>query len=469
MSAEWPTVQLQDVAELKGGYAFKSEEYTDSGRFVLRTVNIDGSGRITRNGATFVSEEKSKEYERFALQPWDTLFVMVGATLGKTGIVKESDLPALLNQNMWVVRAKDDKVNQRYLYYVFTHKSKDLLAWASGAAREFVRRDDFRTMELALPPREVQDEIANSIGAIDDKIELNRQINQTLEQIAQTIFKNWFVDFEPVKAKIEAKAAGRDPERAAMCAISGLCPNGYKLEPELDQLPPEQYQQLAATAALFPDELVESELGLIPVGWEHQELSALCQFAAGSAFKPEHQGQSEGEYPFIKVSDMNLEGNEIFIRSAQNYIFEPQRKAMNSKLHPSGATVFAKIGVALLSNRRRLLRVPTIVDNNMMSAAPCGGESMSCYLYLLLSSIDFTVFANGTALPYLNVSDLKKIQVVVPSRNSQNQIWDFFNRIASPLFEKIYENSSQSQTLIDLRDSLLPKLISGEAPFYKGV
>jgi len=114
-----------------------------------------------------------------------------------------------------------------------------------------------------------QNTIALILSSFNNKIELNRQINQTLEQIAQTIFKSWFVDFEPVKAKIAAKAAGRDPESAAMCAISG------KLEPELDQLPPEQRQQLAATATLFPDELVESELGLIPVGWEVRKVESL--------------------------------------------------------------------------------------------------------------------------------------------------------------------------------------------------
>lgn len=129
-----------------------------------------------------------------------------------------------------------------------------------------------RGLNVRVPDITVQSETARILGDLDDKIELNRQINQTLEQIVQAIFKSWFVDFEPVKAKIEAKAAGRDPERAAMCAICG------KLEPELDQLPPEQYQQLATTAALFPDELVESELGLIPVGWGGLSLGEVTSY-----------------------------------------------------------------------------------------------------------------------------------------------------------------------------------------------
>ena len=106
-----------------------------------------------------------------------------------------------------------------------------------------------------------------------NKIQLNRQINQTLEEMAQAIFKSWFVDFEPVKAKIEAKANGQDPERAAMCAISG------KTDAELDHLPPDQLAQLRATAALFPDELTDSELGLIPKGWESDTIDDIVEKA----------------------------------------------------------------------------------------------------------------------------------------------------------------------------------------------
>src|SRR5262249_53662227 len=103
--AEPTIVKLCDVADLSGGFAFKSEQYTPTGHFVLRTINIGDDGSITREGATFISEREAEEYRQFALREHDTLFVMVGATLGKIGYVRASDLPALLNQNMWVIRA----------------------------------------------------------------------------------------------------------------------------------------------------------------------------------------------------------------------------------------------------------------------------------------------------------------------------------------------------------------------------
>ena len=154
--------------------------------------------------------------------------------------------------------------------------------------------------------------------------------------------------------------------------------------------------------------------------WYETTLGEICKFTAGSAFKPEHQGGKAGQYPFIKVSDMNLSGNEIFIRHAQNFVSADLKDEMNAKEHPAGATVFAKIGVALQSNRRRLLVRPTIIDNNMMSATPKAGKISSRFLYFLLSTLDFNTISAGSALPYLNVSDLQKMNVTIP-RDGETQ------------------------------------------------
>jgi type I restriction enzyme S subunit len=151
-------------------------------------------------------------------------------------------------------------------------------------------------------------------------------------------------------------------------------------------------------------------------------LGDICRFMAGSAFSPDEQGAQICQYPFIKVSDLNLPGNEVVIRTANNYVTEAQRLRMKAKLHPAGSTVFAKIGVALTSNRRRLLSVPTIIDNNMMSATAIQDFVRPRFLYYLLKTLDFNTIAAGTALPYLNVSDLQKIAVAIPCLESQSEI-----------------------------------------------
>ena len=123
----WTTIALKNVADLTGGNAFKSSEYSKSGMFILRTLNIQDDCSIDAGNAKFIPHDLVDKYERFALQTNDTLFVMVGATLGKVGFVRSENLPALLNQNMWRVRAKEGKIDPIYLHYCFRYFSKSLI------------------------------------------------------------------------------------------------------------------------------------------------------------------------------------------------------------------------------------------------------------------------------------------------------------------------------------------------------
>ncbi|WP_284603688.1 restriction endonuclease subunit S [Dickeya dadantii] len=406
-----------------------------------------------------VTDEGARNGTR--LVPANTiLFVVRGMSLKSEFRLGITTRPVTFNQDLKALVPNSD-VDAVYLAYAIRAKTIEILQYVgeAGHGTGVLPTDRMQSLRIAIPPISEQKRIARVAQAIDYKIDLNRRINQTLEAIAQAIFKSWFVDFDPVKAKIAAIEQGQDPLRAAMRAISG------KNDTELDQMPREHHDQLSATAALFPDEMEESELGEIPKGWAHGVLGDVCSFTAGSAFKPEHQGSTEGDYPFIKVSDMNLAGNEVFIQSANNYVSKAQQSEMKAKLHPLGATVFAKIGVALISNRRRLLTTPTIIDNNLMSASPAGGKSGTYFLYSMLSTIDFNTLVSGTALPYLNVSDLKKIPIVRPPHDVSST----FERKASSIFSMMQALAAQSVTLADTRDNLLPKLLSGEIDFSEAL
>ena len=399
-----------------------------------------------------------KEKESSLLKTGDLLFArqsLVREGAGQCSIFLNDQEEVCFESHLIRCRLKQDIANPTFYFYFFSScLGKKIINTIveQGAGAAGIRGSDLAKLIVPKPSIVIQERIAKILSDLDDKIYLNNQINQTLESIAQAIFKSWFIDFDPVRAKIAAKQEGKDPERAAMCAISG------KSEAELKQMAKEDFAELQATAALFPDELVESELGEVPKGWEVNSLGNICNFTPGSAFKPEYQGQTQGEIPFIKVSDMNLNGNESFIVKANNYIDNSLQKERKFKLHEEGATVFAKIGVALISNRRRLLTMPTIIDNNMMSASPVKALSTPYYLYLLLKTIDFNTLVSGTALPYLNVSDLRKISIVHPTINLLNK----FELMANPLLQKIKLNSVQCEGMVTLRDNLLPKLLSGE-------
>lgn len=198
MNEKFPALPLSHLADLSGGFAFKSEDYSPTGRFILRTLNIQEDGSISRDNAVFLPKELCEQYKKFELQPSDTLFVMVGATLGKIGYVREKDLPALLNQNMWLIRAKKNIADPRFISYAFRFSAQANLAWASGSAREFVRRDDYRNLLIPAPSLLEQRAIAGILGALDNKIELNRRMNRTLESMARAVFRQWFVEGEEV-------------------------------------------------------------------------------------------------------------------------------------------------------------------------------------------------------------------------------------------------------------------------------
>lgn len=177
--------------------------------------------------------------------------------------------------------------------------------------------------------------------------------------------------------------------------------------------------------------------------WRQFTLGDLCTFLAGSAFAKKYQGGTKGDYPFIKVSDMNLAGNERFINDANNWISESTREKIGAKLHPKNSIAFAKIGVALTYNRRRVLTMSTILDNNMMSAIPNTDVVHSLYFYYLLTTIDFNEVLCGTSLPYLRVDDLKKIEILLPPISEQRAI----AHILGSLDDKIELNRRMNKTL----------------------
>ena len=180
---------------------------------------------------------------------------------------------------------------------------------------------------------------------------------------------------------------------------------------------------------------------------ESVHLGDICRFQAGDAFPKEKQGDSCGDVPFIKVSDMNLPGNELNIVRSNNWLSEIE--ARNYRTHPAGAVVFAKIGEALKANRRRILLKPTIIDNNMMSASPLG-QTDPRWLFYVLQNLDFNEISRGSALPYLAASDLKTIRLDIPQSSEQIAIAN----VLSALDEKIELNRQLNATLESLADTI---------------
>jgi type I restriction enzyme S subunit len=410
-------VTLDDVAELSGGFAFKSEQYVDSGRFVLRTVNIQDDASITRDGAVFISEDDARNFGRFALQEHDTLFVMVAATLGKVGYVRKRDLPALLNQNMWVIRAKPGRVDPVFLHYQFRELSKIPLAWVSGSARSFLRRDDVRTLKFVLPDQRTQLLIGKLLKALDDKIELNRRMNETLEAMARAIFKDWFVDFGPTRAKTE----GRAPY---------LAPDIW---------------------SLFPDRLdAEGK----PEGWTVVPLSALVDV------NPSEQLARGKLAPYLEMASIPTEGPI----PAPHVV----REFGSGMRFRNGDALLARITPCLENGKTAFVQnLPEgevgwgSTEFIVLRARPPMPKPVA-YLVARDPAFRANAIRSMTGTSGRQRASNDAISAYPLAKPDEDELWDRLHDLIVPMFKRIAANGKENETLAATRDLLLPKLMSGE-------
>jgi len=190
--------------------------------------------------------------------------------------------------------------------------------------------------------------------------------------------------------------------------------------------------------------------------WEVRKLGDYCLFESGTGFKESYQGKKSGNYPFIKVSDMNLAGNEIYIRYASNWVSSKDMEALNASPVPPNSIVLAKVGAALLLNRRRITVMETIVDNNMMAAIP--KSNVSClYLYYFLLGIDLGKIAQEGALPSVNANDLGNIKVAIPLLKEQAAI----TAILSDMDAEIAALETRRDKTRALKQGMMQGLLTG--------
>jgi type I restriction enzyme, S subunit len=465
--SDWGQTSLGEVITHQKGFAFKSKDYQKAGVPVVRVSNFM-SDSIDISELYFVSSNVAEENKNVELQTDDIVIATVGSwpsnpasIVGKTIRVPEEANGALLNQNAVRLRVKDlNPDDQNFLYYVLKRPDfiNYLVSTAQGSANQAsITLKDIFNYQFEWPGKEERKVIGEFFNSIDKKIELNRQINQTLEQIAQAIFKSWFVDFEPVKAKIQAKQNGQDPERAAMRAISG------KTDEQLDQLNSEQRQQLTITAALFPDELVDSELGEIPKGWEMESLSKFFDVKHGFAFKGEFFKDEPTNYILLTPGNFKIGGGFKFdkLKFYEGPIPEDYVLTKGDLL----------LTMTDLSKQADTLGYPAIVPNledkkflhNQRLGKVVYKEDFEfgSYFYYLFKIHRYRneIVGGASGSTVKHTAPKKILAVKVPFSNCLEREFNkaicSFNEKANQLFEEIV-------CLEKMRDNLLPKLLSGE-------
>ena len=455
---EWQTLTLADVCTVITDGAHQSPKTVSRGKPMASVKDLTRFG-VDLTSARHIATEDFEALVKQGCKPHvgDVSIAKDGNSALDTVCTVDHPLDAVLLSSVAILRPDPKCLDSVFLkFYLSSPETIDYLKsnFISGAAIPRVVLRDFKRAEIRLPSLDVQRRIAGVLQSIDSKIDLNRRVNQTLEAMAQAIFQSWFVEFDPVKAKIAAKQEGRDPLRAAMTAVSG------KADAELDALPPEQYEQLAATAALFPGEMEASELGEIPKGWSHKALLQLTD-KIGSGSTP--RGGKE----------VYLEEGVALIRSQNVYdsLFAWDglaRISDEAAAQLKGVTVQGE-DVLLNITGASILRT-CVVEPDVLPArvnqhvaiirAKAGVPPRFIHMHLLRPDIkNYLLGLNaGASREAITKAHIESLVLLTPGP----ELLSAFQTAISPLFRQVHCLTRQMRALGELRDTLLPKLLSGE-------
>lgn len=466
------TNSLESMCELIVDCPHSTPEWTDSGYLVTRNQNIK-NGVLNLSSPSFTNrDDYLKRVKRAEPRAGDIIFTRE-APMGEVCMIPEG-LQCCLGQRQVLLRPKSSVCGEYLFWALQSPFVQHQISWNEGTGSTVSNVRIPVLKALNIPRQENEAEIAKVLSDIANKIELNRQTNQTLEQTAQAIFKSWFVDFDPVRAKIAANAAGENAQRAAMAAISGLSITPVQAQglaagaiADLDQLEqqhPEQYQQLQATAALFPDNLIDSELGEIPEGWgitEIKELSSKLSKGTTAAKKDLLKAGDEKIINFLKVRDISDDGEisrvklDKIPKSVHVGVLKRSILEANDLLFSIAGTIGR---VALVeedltnSNCNQAIAFIRLKEPEI--------HLELCYLNLVGKRVQDEVISKIVQGVQANFSltGLGEIKLLIPSL----KFLEYFNKVISDIHYKKKLLFRENRELTDIRDTLLPRLLSGE-------
>ncbi len=451
--SSWPRVQISEVCELIVDCVNKTAprvEYETPYK-MIRTPNIK-NGRVDRNGCRYVEKATFDKWTRRAKVLRGDVLLTREAPMGQVGFIDFDDT-IFLGQRIMQYRANPELLDSEFLLYTFL--STDLkhqfhMHEGSGSVVSHIRVPDCLKFELNLPPLEEQKRIAKVLRDLDNKINLNRQTNETLEEIAQAIFKSWFVDFDPTRARIAAKENGQDPELAAMATIAG------KSIDELETLSDAQLDNLKSTAALFPDKLVESELGEIPDGWSWSEIGNEVNVVGGGTPSTKKEEFWEGgNIHWTSPKDMSNLTDKILLETGRKITEAGLKKISSGLLSKNTVLMSSRAPVGYLA----ISKIDVAINQGYI-AMKCEGILTPEYIVQWAESVmdDIKQRASGTTFAEISKKNFKVIPVIVPHAD----VLKDYTKTVSGFYDQISENLRQTKSLCEIRDTLLPKLLSGE-------
>ena len=444
-------------------------KYTESSQSSITVLNQKciRDFQVSLEPARLHDCSKRKVTEGKELQKYDILINSTGVgTLGRVAQFFGETGSATVDSHITIVRPNIEKIDPVFLGYAVKAVQEIIEGFAAGSTGQTeLSRDAVKALKLEfIEDRVSQEKVANFLLAIDDKIELNRQTNQTLEAIAQALFKSWFVDFDPVKAKMAVLESGGSAEEAELAAMGVISSKSADELAEMKAKSPADFEQLAETAGLFPSALVGSELGVIPEGWGCDSIKDIAVKISKGTTPRKSDLQTAQDFPstvFLKVKDISDFG-DINRSGLEKIPVSIHCGVLKRSILQRGDILFSIAGTI-----GRVSIIESDLDNSNCNQAIAFIRLREPDKYLELCRLNLrslrvqdeviSKVVQGVQANF-SLSELGNIRIVDPCE----EVLIAFNRQVLSLGEKARGLLSENRNLAEVRDTLLPKLLSGE-------
>ncbi|WP_426841451.1 restriction endonuclease subunit S [Glaesserella parasuis] len=357
-----------------------------------------------------------------------------------------------------VIRSKNEEIVLNEFLYLLICSEEFInftIASSNGAKMPRGDKNAIKKYVFNIPNIEYQKQCIAQYFNLNKKIQLNTQINQTLEQIAQTIFKSWFIDFDPVHAKANALASGQTAEQATQAAMAVISGKNTQELHRLQTANPEQYQQLWEIAEAFPGGFDEEG---VPRGWGYEKSENLFDVGIGKTpprKEPEWFSENSNDIEWISIKDMG--NSEVFVNKSSEYLLESAVNKFNVKRIPENTVI---LSFKLTVGRVGITTKETTTNEAIAHFRLCEKSYLTTeFLYLYLKNFDFNNLGSTSSIATaVNSKTIKEMEILYPTL----EIINVFQYRVSDIFKAIRVNSEQSNCLEKIRNELLPKLLSGE-------
>lgn len=430
MASAWPTVTIADVAEKVAmgpfGSSIKVETFVPEGVPIISGQHLHGIRVDDTPGFNFITEQHADRLANANVRRGDVIFTHAG-NIGQVAYIPDNSQydRYVISQRQFYVRCDRAKASPAFIamYFASPEGQYQLLANASQVGVPAIAKPVtyLRTVEIPIPPLSKQRAITHTLGTLDDKIELNRRMNETLETMAWALFKSWFVDFDPVRAKMEGRDIGL-PRRIA---------------------------------ELFPNRLKDSKLGEIPEGWGIGVLDDMVELLSGGTPRTSVPNYWDGEIPWYTAKDAPSP-SDVFVLTTERRITKAGVKNSATSILPAGTTIITARGTV---GRLACLGIPMAMNQTCYGIRGADGHPDYFVYWSIRAALeDLQRRTHGTIFDTITRQTFKVVEItLVPV-----DLAHVFEATVGPIMVRILENLKESQSLSVLRDLLLPKLISGE-------